>query len=112
MIEKRPTFATGHSLAGLPAISKALHADERCELYILTPAVGSETILLLFRGHEGTPPDVRRLEQWWVNQSTQLLSVKRVLTAEECPPHSIASVLVLSGRHLEDASLKRSHRKV
>jgi hypothetical protein len=33
MIKKRPTFATGHSLAGLPAVSKVLHTDERCELY-------------------------------------------------------------------------------
>ena len=52
MIKKRPTFATGHSLAGLPAVSKVLHTDERCELYDLTSVAGSETLLLLVRGPE------------------------------------------------------------
>src|SRR5271157_5801502 len=85
MIKKRPTFATGHSLAGLPAVSKVLHTDERCELYSLTSAAGSETILLLVRGPDATPPDVRRLEEWWATQSPQLLAVKQVLRAEECP---------------------------
>jgi hypothetical protein len=108
MIKKRPTFATGHSLAGLPAVSKVLHTDERCELYSLTSAAGSETILLLVRGPDATPPDVRRLEEWWAMQSPQLLAVKQVLRAEECPLNSIASVLALSGRHLEFASLREA----
>ena len=106
MIKKRPTFATGHSLAGLPAVSKVLHTDERYELYSLTSAAGSNAILLLVRGPEGTPPDVRRLEQWWATQPPELLTVKQVLTAEESTSNSVASVLALSGRRLEDTSLK------
>ena len=49
MIKKRPTLATGHSLAGLPAVTKVLHSDERCEVYSLASSGGSETILLLVR---------------------------------------------------------------
>jgi AAA+ superfamily predicted ATPase len=106
MIKRRPTFATGHSLAGLPAVNKVLHTDERSELYSLTSAAGSETILLLVRGPDATPPDVLRLEEWWATQPPQLLTVKQVLRAEECPLNSIASVLALSGRRLEHASLR------
>ena len=106
MIKKRPTFATGHSLAGLPAVSEVLHTDERCELYALTSFAGSETLLLLVRGPNGTPPDVRRLVEWWATQPPQLLTVKHVLRAEECPLNSITSVLALSGRRLEHASLR------
>ena len=77
MIKKRPTFATGHSLAGLPAVSKVLHTDERCELYGLTSVAGSETLLLLVRGPDVTPPDVLRLEEWWATQPPQLLPSSR-----------------------------------
>jgi len=87
-------------------VSKVLHTDERCELYSLISAAGSETILLLVRGPDATPPDVRRLEEWWATQLPQLLTVKQVLRAEECPLNSIASVLALSGRRLEHASLR------
>jgi len=108
MIKKRPTFATGHSLAGLPAVSGVLHTDERCELYALTSFAGSETLLLLVRGPNETSPDVQRLEEWWATQPPQLLAVKQLLRAEECPLNSIASVLALSGHHLKFASLREA----
>ena len=105
MIKKRPTLATGHSLAGLPAVTKVLHTDERCELYSLASSGGSETTLLLVRCPEGSPPGARRLEEWWTTQPPQVLSVLQVLTAEESPANSSGSVLALRGRRLEDESL-------
>jgi len=87
-------------------VSKVLHTDERCELYRLISVAGIETILLLVRGPEGIPPDVRRLEQWWATLPPQILTVKKVLTPEECPSNSVVSVLALSGRRLEETSLK------
>jgi AAA+ superfamily predicted ATPase len=89
-------------------VSKVLHTDERCELYSLSSApAGTETILLLVRGSDATPPDGRwRLEEWWDIQPPQLLTVNQVIRSEQCPTNSIASVLELSGRHLESADLR------
>jgi len=105
MIKKRPTLATGHSLAGLPAVTRALHTDERCELYTLASSGGSETTLLLVRSPEGSPPVARRLAEWWTSQPPQVLTVLQVLTTEESPPNLSGAVLVLRGRRLEDESL-------
>jgi AAA+ superfamily predicted ATPase len=102
MIKKRPTLPTGHSLAGLPAVAKVLHSDERCELYSL---VTGETALLLVRRPNGPPPEVVRLVDWWTTQPKQLLEVRHVLSAIESPPNSCGAVLALRGRRLEDESL-------
>jgi AAA+ superfamily predicted ATPase len=108
MIKKRPTLATGHSLAGLPAVTRALHTDERCELYSLGSSGGSETTLVLARCPEGSPPDARRLAEWWNTQPPQVLTVLQVLTTEESPANSSGAVLALRGRRLEDESLKEA----
>lgn len=105
MINKRPTLATGHSLAGLPAVTKVLHTDERCELYNLASSGGSETILLLVRRPEGSQPGARRLADWWTTQPPQVLTVLQVLAAEESPVNSSGAVLALQGRRLEDENL-------
>ena len=105
MIKKRPTFATGHSLAGLPAVARVLHADERCELYSLASSGGSETTLLLVQCPEGSPPVAPRLAEWWTTQPPQVLTVLQVLTTEESPANSSGAVLALRGRRLEDESL-------
>jgi AAA+ superfamily predicted ATPase len=105
MINKRPILATGHTLAGLPAVTKVLHTDERCELYSLASSGASETTLLLVRRPESSPPDVRRLAEWWTTQPPQLLTVLQILTIEESPANSIGSVLALRGRRLEDENL-------
>ena len=49
MIKKRPTLPTGHSMAGLPAVTKALHSDERCEVYSLASSGAGEALLLVIR---------------------------------------------------------------
>jgi AAA+ superfamily predicted ATPase len=105
MIKKRPTLAAGHSLAGLPAVTKVLHADERCELYSLASTGGNETTLLLVRCPAGDASVARRLTEWWATQPPQVLDVLRVLTAKESPANSIGAVLALRGSRLEDGSL-------
>jgi hypothetical protein len=105
MIKKRPTLATGHSLAGLPAVTRVLHTDEHCELYSLASSGGSETTLLLVRCPEGSPPVARRLAEWWNTQPPQVLTVLQVLSAGESPANSSGAVLALRGRRLEDESL-------
>ena len=105
MITKRPTLATGHSLAALPAVTRVLHTDERCELYGLTSSDSGETMLLIVRCPEGYPRMARRLADWWATQPPQVLTVVQVLTAEESPASSICGVLALRGRRLEDECL-------
>ena len=102
MIKTRPSLPSGYSLAGLPAVAKALHSDERCELYSL---VTGETALLLVRRPNGPPPEVSRLVDWWTTQPKQLLQVRHVLSAIESPPNSCGAVLALRGRRLEGESL-------
>ena len=105
MIKKRPTLATGHSLAGLPAVARVLHTDERCELYSLASAGGGAATLLLVRCPDGYPQMSRRLAEWWSTQPPEVLTVLQVLTAEESPANSIGAMLALRGRRLEDESL-------
>jgi ATP-dependent 26S proteasome regulatory subunit len=107
MIKTRPSLPSGYSLAGLPAVSKALHSDERCELYSL--ATG-ETALLLVRRPNGPPPEVSRLMDWWTTQPQQLLEVRHVLSAIESPPNSCGAVLALQGRRLEGENLREATR--
>ena len=92
-------------MAGLPAVTKALHTDERCELYSLASSGDSETTLLLVRCAEGPPPGAGRLAEWWSTQPPQVLTVLQVLTSEESPVNSSGAVLALRGRRLEDGSL-------
>src|ERR1700684_2458139 len=105
MIKRRPTLATGHSLAGLPAVARALHTDERCELYSLTSSGGCETTLLLVRCLDEKPLISGRLADWWTTQPSEVLTVLRVLTPEESPARSTGAMLALRGRRLEDESL-------
>jgi hypothetical protein len=105
MIKKRPTLATGHSLAGLPAVARVLHTDERCELYSLASAGGGAATLLLVRCPDGYPQMSRRLAEWWSTQPPEVLTVLQILTAEESPANSIGAMLALRGRRLEDESL-------
>lgn len=103
MIKTRPSLPSGYSLAGLPAVAKALHSDERCELYSL---VTGETALVLVRRPNGPPPEASRLVDWWTTQPTQLLEVRHVMSVMESPPNSFGAVLALRGRRLETESLK------
>jgi len=105
MIKKRPTLPTGHSVAGLPAVTKALHSDERCEVYSLASSGAGEALLLVMRFAEDPPRDTSRLANWWTIQPPHVLTVLRVLTAQESPINSTGAVLALRGRCLESEKL-------
>jgi AAA+ superfamily predicted ATPase len=105
MIERRPTLPTGYSLAGLPAVAKALHSDSKCELYSLLSSDAGQTTLLLLWSPD-MPPETRRVSDWLNAQHPLVLSVLRVLTAEECPENAAGFMLELRGRRIDDGSLK------
>jgi AAA+ superfamily predicted ATPase len=86
---------------------KALHSDERCELYVLgSPQGESETKLLLVRSENGRrTAETGRLVDWWAIQSPQLLTVQHVLDAEQAPPNWIAAAVEIRGRCLENENL-------
>src|SRR6202022_3436029 len=93
------------SLAGLPAVTKALHTDERYELYSLASPGDSETTLRLVRRAESPPPGGGRWAEWWSIQPPQVLTVLQVLTSRGSPANTSGAVLALRGRRLEDESL-------
>jgi AAA+ superfamily predicted ATPase len=105
MITRRPTFPTGHSLAGLPAVSKVLHADSKCELYSLLSSDAGDTVLLLLWSPSGSP-ETRRLANWLNAQHPRALSTLRALTVDECPANASGFVLELRGRRIDDENLK------
>ncbi len=105
MITRRPTFSTGHSLAGLPAVSKVLHTDRKWELYSLLSSNAGDTVLLLLWSPDGSP-DVRRLTDWLKAQHPRVLNILRALTVDECPVNASGFVLALHGRRIDDENLK------
>jgi hypothetical protein len=105
MIKTRPTFPTGHSLVGLPAIAKVLHSDERCELYDLA-AGGS--VLVLVRQPNLDGRFSARLVDWWKAQPTELFEIERVLPTSESPRDSLVAVLRLRGNPLDTDALKEA----
>jgi AAA+ superfamily predicted ATPase len=107
MIKKRPTFPTGYSLAGLPAVTKVLHSDERCELYALTSTDAGEAFLFI-RFAEDSSLEARRLADWWTIQPQQILTVLQVLTTEQSPANSNGAVLMMRGHRLEDETLAQA----
>jgi ATP-dependent 26S proteasome regulatory subunit len=107
MIQKRPTFASGHSLSGLPTFTKVLHATDSTELYSLGSTGDKESVLILYRG------DLReRLEQWWAAQPPQFLELSRILEPNESPLNSLVAVLRVSGRCLEGLSQKEESDEI
>ena len=107
MIQKRPTFPTGYSLAGLPAVTKVLHSDERCELYGLASSDAGEPLLFI-RFAEDSSLETRRLADWWSIQPQQILTVLQVLTTELSRASSSCAVLAMRGRRLEDETFTQA----
>lgn len=106
MIRKRPTLPTGYSIAGLPPVSRALHSDDRAELYVLAPSNGNETKLFLTRNTDADGAgDTHRLTDWWAAQSPQLLRVLTVQTVQHAQRNWTAAAVETRGRHLENQNL-------
>lgn len=106
MVERRPTLPTGYSLAGLPAVTKVLHTDSKCELYSLnsTDAAG-ESVLLLSWSPNGSP-ETNRVTTWLGTQHPRVLSVLKALTTDECPANTSCFLLELRGRRVDGDGLK------
>jgi hypothetical protein len=105
MIKRRPTLPTGYSLAGLPVATKVLHSDSKCELYLLLSSDAGETALLLLPSPNSSP-ETHRLNNWLNAQHPRILSVLRVLAAEECPANASGFVMKISGRRVDDENLQ------
>ena len=100
MITKRPSLPLGHSLAGSPPISKALHSDDRSELYDLVSSGHEANTLLLVR-HSGDS-QTRRLADWWGAQDPRILSVIKLLSPGETPANTTGALLSLGGKRFDD----------
>lgn len=105
MISRRPSLPTGHTLAGLPPVAKALYSDSKCELYSLHSTGENHTVLFLLWSPE-KPPDALRLGKWLALQDTRVLEVVRELAVEECPKNTMGFALNLRGTRIEDSNAK------
>lgn len=105
MKKRRPSLPIGHSVGSLAPITKALHADDRFELYDLQSTGADVVILLLARGITADSAETRRLDAWWSSQFPIVLREARWLTVEESPPNSAAAVIKLQGKRFEEAAL-------
>ena len=101
----RPSLPIGHSVGNLAPIRKALHADDRFELYDLQSTNADVAILLLARGITADSAETRRLEAWWSSQFPVVLREARWLTPAESPPNSAAAVIKLQGKRLDESAL-------
>ncbi len=101
MIKKRPFFASGHSPAGLPAITRVLYSDDCAEIYSLGP-VGEETSVLILC--EGDSRD--NLRKWWTDQPSHVVRLIRIVDANEIALDRLAAVFTVSGRYLDGTNLK------
>lgn len=101
MISKRPTLATGHSIAGLSPTLGVIHSDARCEMHLLAASKQSETVLVLVRPASGKRPDLSRLVDWWRLQPAEVFNVIRVLDPGEDGGEGICAVVEIRGRHVE-----------
>lgn len=105
MKTKRPSLPIGHSVGTLAPIRKALHADDRFELYDLQSTDTDVVILLLARGVASDSAETRRLDAWWAGQFPTVLREARWLTAAESPPNSAAAVIKLQGKVFDQTAL-------
>ena len=64
-ISRRPALPTGTTVAGFPDIRRALHVDERLELYLLDRHDDSDIVLLLSQWDTDTVPGEDRLRGLW-----------------------------------------------
>jgi AAA+ superfamily predicted ATPase len=100
MFTKRPSLPVGHSLSGLPPVARALHSDDRCELYDLVSSGEEVKALLLVRHSNGIPAG--RLADWWSVQNPKVLSVVKLLSPGEASPNSMGAVFSLRGKSFDE----------
>jgi len=105
-IKRRPSFAAGHALNNLPAISKVLYTDDRCELYSLGSTEKNETALFIIKNPETGASSENRLTGWWNAQVPHMLSIKEVIKPSVLPAKTIGAVLELHGRYMGDGPLQ------
>lgn len=87
----------GQAIAGLPAVSRVLHADARCELYVLGGA--DQRVLIL--------PSVgaERVEIWLKAQDSRIITAIQILADGQTSIASAGLAIALVGQPLVDVDL-------
>lgn len=104
MKKRRPSLPIGHSIGNLAPIRKALHADDRFELYDLSSNNADVAVLLLVRDVTSDSAETRRLDAWWSSQFPTVLREARWLSAAESPPNAAAAEIKLQGKRLNESA--------
>src|SRR3954467_4115143 len=105
MRKRRPSLPIGHTIGNLASIRKALHADDRFEVYELDSGEDEVPVLLLCRGMPANSTETSRLSQWWASQASSVLREAHWLSASELLPNASTALIKLRGLRLDASSL-------
>jgi SpoVK/Ycf46/Vps4 family AAA+-type ATPase len=101
LIQARPVLPVGHCVGDLPPVARALHVDQRCELYELNVTGDRRQLLLLAPTRGSTAIPSQALEAWWHLQPPNVMSEPRILKSAECPVNMTGGVFTTLGSLLE-----------
>src|SRR4051794_13621496 len=105
MRKRRPSLPIGHTIGNLASIRKALHADDRFEVYELESNGDEVAVLLLCRGIPANSAETSRLSLWWASQASCVLREAQWLPASEPLPNASTALIKLHGSALDASSL-------
>ncbi|HUW13286.1 MAG TPA: ATP-binding protein [Anaerolineae bacterium] len=102
-VTHRPALPVGTAIAGFPPISRALHVDRSCEVYLLEKSADSNLLLLLQPipanwGHL----DAEHLSDMWAVSGAECLSVEESDQASAFGSQCLLAVLRAPGQWLGD----------
>jgi AAA+ superfamily predicted ATPase len=97
MIKKRPLFAVGQSLVGLPMIGKVLYSDGSAEIYELGSADDNTRNALVVC--KSTSQE--SLRKWLSDQPNELIQFARIVDAGDIPSGAAAALVTITGRSLD-----------
>jgi hypothetical protein len=106
MIAKRPMLPLGHAVGRLPPVARALHCDDRFELYALDQTGPGARVLLVAPDSESPRDASDRLRHWLQAQSKQTLQSFGFVPAGDLKEGFVGVDVVLAGRSLADLSFE------
>jgi len=100
-VTRRPALPTGTAIGGFPPISKALHVDQSCEVYLLEHSSGGDLLLLLLPvGRERLHGE--QLRSTWAAAGIECLSLQESEHVAAFSPRCLQAVIRAPGEWLGD----------
>lgn len=96
-ISRRPSLPVGSPVADFPAVIKALHTDNVCEIYLLEISEQASLVLFILNGGNEKQPELRKsLTTWW-RVLSPALEIKQPFRPSPAGTRSLEAVLRIAG---------------